>query len=95
MDIYIFIGIILILFALQFTLSTKVNNVFIEYLPISIIIIGLIFCLAAYIGAFGTNSLSVVAENQYFAMFLSVPLIASLIGSLIGILFYKLLKKKN
>ena len=44
-------------------------------------------CFVVYFGKFGSNSSSVIAENQYFATFLAVPLIAGLAGCVLGHLF--------
>ena len=95
MSIFYFIGIIVIFCVLQFILSTKTNNALIKYLLITATTIGLLFCFVLYLGVFGPDSPSVIAENQYFAKFISVPIGASFIGCLLGLLIYTLLKNKK
>lgn len=95
MSIFYFIGIIVILCVLQFILSTRTNNAFIKYLPITATIISLLFCFVIYLNVIWADSPSVIAENQHFARFLSVPLGASFIGCLLGLLIYKLIIKSN
>lgn len=93
MSVFYFIGIIVTFCVLQFILLTRTNNALIKYLLITATIIGLLFCLVIYSNIFWADSLSVIAENQYFALFISVPLGAGFIGCLLGLLIYKLLKK--
>lgn len=95
MSIFYFIGIIVIFCVLQFIFSTKTNNPFIKYLLISVTTVGLLFSFVLYLGVFGTDSQSVIAENQYFAKFIGFPLGAGFIGCLLGLLIYKLLKDKK
>ncbi len=64
-----------------------------KFIPIAITIMGLLFCLATYLGAFGTGSPSVIAENQYFTMFLCIPIGGAFVGCLVGMLFMKMLEK--
>lgn len=93
MNVFYFIGIVIIFCILQFLLSTKTNNALIKYLFISATSIGLIFSFVAYLNAFWPNSPSVIAENQYFARFISFPLGAGFIGCLLGLLIHRLLNK--
>lgn len=95
MSIFCFIGILIISSVLQFILSKKTNNVFIKYLFISATTIGLLFSFVLYSGVLGTDSPSVIAENQYFAKFIGVPLGAGFIGFLLGLLIYKILKNNK
>lgn len=74
-----------VLFLLQWFLSAKIKKI--KYLPLFLLVAGLIFCFVVYFGKFGSNSSSVIAENQYFATFLAVPLIAGLAGCVLGHLF--------
>lgn len=74
-----------VLFLLQWFFSTKLKKI--KYLPIIMLAAGLIFCVVIYFGKFGSNSSSVIAENQYFATFLAVPLIAGLAGCVLAHLF--------
>lgn len=92
MEIIYIIGIIVIFCVLQFILSTKTNNSLIKYLLVSATTVGLLFSFVLYLGVFGTKSPSVIAENQYFARFISLPLGAGFIGCLLGLLTYKLFK---
>ncbi len=62
-----------------------------QFLPLFIAAAGLLFCLALYLGAFGTGSPSAAAENRYFAMFLCIPIGGGFVGSLVGILFEKMI----
>lgn len=93
MNIFYFIGIAIVFCILQFVLSTKTDNALIKYLFISVTAIGLIFSFVLYLNVFWPNSSSVIAENQYFARFISVPLGAGFIGCLLGLLIYRLLNK--
>ena len=56
-------------------------------------ICGLLFCLAIYLGLFGTGSPSVIAENRYFSMFLSIPVSGAFVGCLAGMVTAKFLRK--
>lgn len=67
-------------------LSGKVRNALIKHLPIIVTVAGRLFCLVTYMGIFGTSSPSVIAENQYFAMFLCIPVGGAFVGSLLGLL---------
>ena len=93
MNIFYFIGIVIIFCILQFVLSTKINNTPIRYLFISVTAIALIFSFVVYLNIFWPNSPSVIAENQYFARFISVPLGASFIGCILGLIIHRLLNK--
>ena len=55
---------------------------------------GLLFCLVVYLNVFWPNSPSVIAENQYFELFLLVPFSSAFIGSLLGIIIFKVLNKR-
>lgn len=95
MEIFAFIGIIIIFLGLQTVLLLKTNKGVIRYLPLSLIFLGLLFSFITYIGVFGTYSSSVIAENQYLALFLSFFLGGGLIGCIVGIGFYKALIKRQ
>ena len=88
--ILIFLGFAIVFGAVQMLLSSKVRNALIKYLPIAVTVAGLLFCLVTYMGIFGTSSPSVVAENQYFAMFLCIPIGGAFVGSLLGLLLSKI-----
>ena len=88
--ILIFLGFAIVFGVVQMLLSSKVRNALIKYLPIAVTVAGLLFCLVTYMGIFGTSSPSVVAENQYFAMFLCIPIGGAFVGSLLGLLLSKI-----
>ena len=88
--ILIFLGFAIVFGAVQMLLSSKVRNALFKYLPIAVTVAGLLFCLVTYMGIFGTSSPSVVAENQYFAMFLCIPIGGAFVGSLLGLLLSKI-----
>lgn len=88
--ILIFLGFAIVFGAVQMLLSSKVRNALIRYLPIVVTVAGLLFCLVTYMGIFGTSSPSVVAENQYFAMVLCIPIGGAFVGSLLGLLLSKI-----
>lgn len=88
--ILIFFGFAIVFGAVQMLLSSKVRNALIKCLPIVVTVVGLLFCLVTYMGIFGTSSPSVVAENQYFAMFLCIPIGGAFVGSLLGLLLSKI-----
>lgn len=89
----IFLGFAVFFGAIQMLISKMVKSTVVKYVPIAITIAGLLFCLVTYLGAFGTSSPSVVAENQYFAMFLCIPIGGAFVGCLLGMLFEKMIKK--
>ena len=88
--ILIFLGFAIVFGVVQMLLSSKVRNALIRYLPIVVTVAGLLFCLVTYMGIFCTSSPSVVAENQYFAMFLCIPIGGAFVGSLLGLLLSKI-----
>ena len=88
--ILIFLGFAIVFGAVQMLLSSKVRNALIKHLPIVVTVAGLLFCLVTYMGIFGTSSPSVIAENQYFAMFLCIPIGGAFVGSLLGLLLSKI-----
>ena len=88
--ILIFLGFAIVFGVVQMLLSSKVRNALIKYLPIAVTVAGLLFCLVTYMGIFGTSSPSVVAENQYFAMFLCIPSGGACVDSVVGLLLSKI-----
>ena len=88
--ILIFLGFAIVFGVVQMLLSSKVRNALIKHLPIVVTVAGLLFCLVTYMGIFGTSSPSVIAENQYFAMFLCIPIGGAFVGSLLGLLLSKI-----
>ena len=87
----IFLGFALFFGVIQIIILKKVNSTVVRYLPTSITIAGLLFCLVTYMGAFGTYSPSVVAENRYFAIVLCIPIGGAFVGCLLGMLFMKMI----
>lgn len=92
-ETFIFLGFAIFFGIIQLILSKKSRHKIVTFIPIAITIMGLLFCLATYLGAFGTSSPSVIAENQYFAMFLCIPIGGAFVGCLAGMLFAKMLEK--
>lgn len=91
-SVMIFLGFAVFWGVIQIIISKKVNSTVVRYLPIAITIAGLLFCLVTYLGAFGTYSPSVVAENRYFAIVLCIPIGGAFVGCLLGMLFIKMIK---
>ena len=79
--------------AVQGFLSFKTRGRQIQMIPLALTIGGLLFCLAVYLGMFGSGSPSVVAENRYFAMFLCIPVSGAFAGCLAGIAAGSLIRK--
>ena len=91
-DFLYFGGIGIIFCIVQFLVLLKIKKIWIKWLPIGLTIAGLLFCLVLYLNLFWTNSSSVIAENQYFSLFLLKPISLSFIGCLLGFIIYKLYK---
>lgn len=83
-------GIGIIFCIVQLLVLIKTKKVWVKWLPVSLTVAGLLFCLASYLNLFWTNSSSVLAENQCFSLFLLTPVSLSLIGCLLGYIIYKL-----
>ena len=87
--------ILFILFAgVQFILSKKIKSKIARYIPLIVSGMSLIFAIGLHIYAriiyeMGVASRSVLAENQYFAMFIFMPALICLVGSIIGVLLGK------
>ena len=79
--------------AVEGFLSFKARGRQIQMIPLALTIGGLLFCLAVYLGMFGSGSPSVVAENRYFAMFLCIPVSGAFVGCLAGIAAGSLIRK--
>ena len=92
MEFLCFGGIGTIFCIVQFLVLLKVKKNWIKYLPIALTIAGLLFCSILYLNLFWTNTSSVLAENQYFSLFLLKPISFSFIGCLLGFIIYKLYK---
>lgn len=83
-------GIGIVFLVVQFIFISKAKKSWIKWLPTEVTVAGLLFCLVLYLNLFWTNSSSVIAENQYFALFLLIPCSLSFIGCLLGCIIYKL-----
>ena len=87
--------ILFIVFAVvQFILSNKVDNKILRYVPLIVSAMVTIFAVGLHIYArityeMGAASDSVLSENQYFAMFICIPALLCLAGSVIGALLGK------
>lgn len=92
-DFLYFGGIGVIFCIVQFLALLKIKKNCIKWLPIGIPTAGFIFCFVLYLNLFWTKSLSVLTENQYFSLFLLIPIIFSFIGSLFGYISYKLFNR--
>ena len=92
-SVMIFLGFALLFGVIQMVMS-RVKRFAVKCVPIAINIAGLLFCLVTYLGAFGASSPSVVAENQYFAMFLCIPVGGGFVGCLLGMLFSRVIEKR-
>lgn len=90
MESLILISIALIFCIIQFRILSKIKKTWIKAIPIGITVISLLWCFVLYLNLFWTNSESVIAENQYFALFLTIPFSTAFIGCLIGGIIYKL-----
>ena len=85
MNIVTFIIAAVIGFAVQIAINKTAKNQLIKFIPMGIIMIGMIICLIIYMGIFGSVTESALAENRAFAMFLMINLAGGLIGTVIGI----------
>lgn len=92
--VMIFLGFAIFFGIIQMIISKKVKSLVVKCIPILVTIAGLLICLVTYLGVFGTSSPSVVAENQYFAMFLCIPIGGAFVGCLLGMLFSKMIEKR-
>ena len=87
--------ILLVVFAVvQFIFSKKVSNKVSRYIPLIVSAMVTIFAVGLHIYArityeMGAASESVLAENQYFAMFICIPALICLAGSIVGSLLGK------
>ena len=86
MNIAVFIIAAVVGFAVQIAINKITKNQLIKFIPMGVIMIGMIICLIIYMGVFGANTESAIAENRAFAMFLSIPFSGALAGCLPGLL---------
>ncbi len=89
-EILIYILAALLFFLVQTLLLRKAKARWAKPLPVLLSAAGYLFCLCA--GLSSTGSPSVIAENRYFAMFLSMPVTGAFVGSVLAFLPQKLLK---
>lgn len=80
---------------LQMSAMRITRKKLIKYLPILMTVFGVLITVIIHTSSgiwYGLDliSKSVMAENQYFAMFIGVPMMAGLLGCLIGIFLVKL-----
>ena len=80
--------------AVQFILCKKAGNKIARYIPMIVSAMVTIFAAGLHLYArityeMGAASESVLAENQYFAMFICIPALICLAGSIIGALLGK------
>ena len=90
MSIFSIIVIIIVSCLIQVLTSNKANKKIIKFSPLLISLIGVFAGICIHEVArisyeLNIVSKSVMSENQYFAIFISIPFIASLIGCLIGV----------
>lgn len=87
--------ILFVVFAVtQFIMSKKISNKIFRYIPLIVSAVVTVFAVGLHIYAriayeMGAASESVLAENQYFAMFICIPALICLVGSIIGSLIGK------
>ncbi|MBQ2679035.1 MAG: hypothetical protein IJF98_02445 [Firmicutes bacterium] len=85
MNIITFIIAAVVAFVVQIVINKMANNQLIKFIPMGIIMVGMIICLIIYMGVFGSVTESALAENRAFAMFFMINLAGALIGTVIGI----------
>ena len=78
----------------QFVLSKKASNKIVRYIPLVVSAVVTIFAVGLHVYArityeMGMASESVLAENQYFAVFICIPALICLVGSVVGVLLGK------
>ena len=93
MNMLYFLVPVLLFGAVQGFISAKANSRLFQYVPLALTVCGLLFCMATYLGLFGTGSPSVIAENRYFAMFLSIPVSGAFVGCLAGMVTAKFIRR--
>ena len=68
MNIITFIIAAVVAFVVQIVINKMANNQLIKFIPMGIIMIGMIICLIIYMGVFGSVTESALAENRAFAV---------------------------
>ncbi len=93
MNMLYFLVPVLLFGAVQGFISAKANGRLLQSVPLALTVCGVLFCMATYLGLFGTGSPSVIAENRYFAMFLSIPVSGAFVGCLAGMVTAKFIHR--
>lgn len=86
---YVYLLIVIICFLLQVCLCKWSDKWIIQSLLIMILILGVVICIGIYLGSATSVSVSVGAENRIFAKFLAGHCICGLLGSSVGLGYYK------
>ena len=86
-------GIGIIFCVVQFLILSKVKKPWIKWLPVGVSITGFLFCFVLYLNLFWINSPSVIAESQFLALVLIIPVSFSFMGCLLGCIIYKLFNR--
>ncbi|MBQ1446488.1 MAG: helix-turn-helix transcriptional regulator [Solobacterium sp.] len=89
-EILMYIVAALLFFLLETLLLRKAESRWVIALPVFLSAAAYLFCLFTALS--GTGSPSVLAENRYFAMYLSMPVTGAFVGSVLAFLPQKLLK---
>ena len=100
MNTFTIILLVILFCVAQMLIVVKTKKKIFKFLPISVtgigVLIGIIIHLVSQmLYNFEFISHSVMSENQYFAIFLLVPMIACFIGCLVGLAIISLKNKKN
>ena len=93
MNMLFFLVPVLLFGAVQGFISAKAKGKIFQSVPLALTLCGLLFCLAIYLGLFGSGSPSVVAENRYFAIFLTIPVSGAFVGCLAGMVTAKFIRR--
>lgn len=100
MSIISVILLIIVFGLIQFCFFNKAHKKWIKFIPSILTSIGLLVSIILHIGAYlsyelNISSESVMAENQYFALFMWVIFVPCFIGCLVGLLLSKVKAKKK
>ena len=87
MDFLYLGGIGIIFCVVQFLILSKVKKSWIKWLSVGVSIAGFLFCFVLYLNLFWINSPSVIAESQFLALVLIIPVSFSFIGLFIGLYY--------
>ena len=85
MNIVVFIIAAVVGFVVQIAINKITKNQLIKFIPMGVIMVGMVVSLIIYMGVFGANTESAIAENRALAMFILIHLVGALIGTVIGI----------